>query len=97
MPEGHLVRPDSGSIFSLITLLVALKDLLAGSETKSSQTRQMTVTHTINRKNVQRLVTQRLPERTYKLNSLVHRSGPPPGNSDQKIKTPESVLSLVGS
>ena len=47
--------------------------------------------------NLQRLVTQRLPERTYKLISLVHRSAPPPANNHHKNKTPESVLSLVGS
>ena len=46
--------------------------------------------------NLQRWVTQRLPERTYKLNSLVHRSGPPPANNHHKNKNPESVLSLVG-
>ena len=46
---------------------------------------------------MQRLVNQRLPERTYKLNLLVHRSGPPPANNHHKNKTPEWVLSLVGS
>ena len=47
--------------------------------------------------NLQRLVTQRLPERTYKLKSLVHRSGPTPANNFHKNKAPDSVLSLVGS
>ena len=48
--EGHLVRRNSGSVFSPISLLVALKVLLSGSETKSSETRQITVIHTIIRK-----------------------------------------------
>ena len=42
-------------------------------------------------------MTQRLHERTYKLNSLVHRAGPFPANYHHKNKTSESVLSLVGS
>ena len=42
-------------------------------------------------------MTQRLPERTYKLNSLVHRLGPSPANNHHNNKIPESVLSLVGS
>ena len=47
--------------------------------------------------NLERRVTERLPDRTYKLKSLVHRSGPPPANNHHKNKTLESVLSLVGS
>ena len=42
-------------------------------------------------------MTHRLPERrTYKLNSLVHGSGPTTANNHHKNKTPESILSLVG-
>ena len=48
--EGHPVRSDSWSVFSLIFLPVALKDFFAGSETNSSQTRQITGVHTMNRK-----------------------------------------------
>ena len=92
--EYHPVLPDSGSVFSPISFPVELKHLFFGSETKSSQTYQITEVHTINRKNVQRLVTQRLPERTYKLNLLVHRSNPPPANNFKQNSRIGSMPSL---
>ena len=95
MVISFVVTAAPSSLRSLFSL--RSRSCFAGSETKSSQTRQITVTHTIIRKNLQELVTQRLPERTYKLNSLVHRSSAPPANNHRKNKTPELVLSLVRS